>query len=121
MRKFLALVTLAFGFTSPIPVYSSTRCGEVSFYGAHGDGYAWKTMANGRHMDPYSNITAHRTLPLGSKIRVTNRRNGRSVVVTVTDRGPYYGNRILDLSYGAFSRVASVSSGVASMCYTRIS
>lgn len=121
MRIFLALAALTTGFIHPTPVYSSPLCGKVSFYGAHGDGYAWQTMANGRPMNPHANITAHRTLPLGSRIRVTSRRNGRSVIVTVTDRGPYYGNRILDLSYGAFSKLASVSSGVADMCYTRIS
>lgn len=44
---------------------------------------------------------AHRTLPCGSKVRVTNDRNGRSVVVTVTDRGPYVRGRVIDLSLGA--------------------
>jgi rare lipoprotein A len=69
-------------------------------------------------MDPEANTTAHRSLPFGSLIRVTNNRNGRSIVVTVTDRGPYYGGRVLDLSHGAFSKIAPPSSGIASVCYT---
>jgi len=120
MRKLLALATLAIGMAVSTPSYAASRCGLTSHYGV-GDGYAWQTMANGRPMDPGANITAHRSLPLGSRIRVTNQGNGLSVVVTVTDRGPYHGNRILDLSHGAFSRIASPSSGVASVCYTRIS
>ncbi len=120
MRKLLALATLVTGLTTLPPAHAASRCGLTSHYGV-GDGYAWQTMANGRPMDPGANITAHRSLPLGSRIRVTNPGNGRSIVVTVTDRGPYHGNRILDLSHGAFSRIASPSSGVASVCYTRIS
>jgi rare lipoprotein A len=121
MRKLLALATLVTGVAHiQLPVHATPRCGLTSHYGV-GDGYAWQTMANGRPMDPGANITAHRSLPLGSRIRVTNPGNGRSVVVTVTDRGPYHGNRILDLSHGAFSRIASPSSGVASVCYTRLS
>lgn len=120
MRKLLALATLATGVAVTTPVHAASRCGLSSHYGV-GDGYAWQTMANGRPMNPGANITAHRTLPLGSRIRVTNPGNGRSVVVTVTDRGPYHGGRILDLSHGAFSRIASPSSGVASVCYTRLS
>lgn len=120
MRKLLALATLVTGVTVSTPAHAASRCGLTSHYGV-GDGYAWQTMANGRPMDPGANITAHRSLPLGSRIRVTNQDNGRSVTVTVTDRGPYYGGRILDLSHGAFSRIASPSAGVASVCYTRIS
>lgn len=92
----------------------------ASFYGK-GDSYAWRTMANGQPMDPGANITAHRSLPFGTRLRVTNQNNGKSVVVRVTDRGPYYGGRILDLSHGSFSRIASPSSGVAEVCYTRLS
>jgi len=78
-------------------------------------------MANGQPMDPGANITAHRSLPFGTRLRVTNQNNGKSVVVRVTDRGPFHGGRILDLSHGSFSRIASPSSGVAKVCYTRLS
>jgi rare lipoprotein A len=53
-------------------------------------------------------------------LRVTNQRNGKTVIVRVNDRGPYVGGRDLDLSYGAFSSIASPSQGVASVCYAKV-
>lgn len=66
-------------------------------------------------MNPRAMITAHPSLPLGTRLKVV--RNGRSVIVKVTDRGPWYGGRILDLSYGAFARIARPGSGLATVCY----
>lgn len=102
------------------PAHAASGCGLASHYGV-GDGFGWQTMANGRPMNPSAMITAHPWLPLGSRVQVTNRSNGSSVVVKVTDRGPFVGGRVLDLSYGAFSRIANPSRGVANVCYTRIS
>lgn len=119
MLKALALTSLALATALPSNVSAATRCGTASFYGK-GDSYAWRTMANGQPMDPGANITAHLSLPFGTRLRVTNQNNGKSVVVRVTDRGPYHGGRILDLSHGSFSRIASPSSGVAEVCYTRL-
>ena len=98
------------------PVEAASRCGAASFYG-HGDGFAWRTMANGRPMNPSAMTTAHPSLPLGTRVHVTNQANGRSVVLVVADRGPYHGGRVLDLSAGAFARIASLGQGVASVCY----
>ena len=56
---------------------------------------------------------AHRSLPFGTKVRVTNRKNGKSVVVRINDRGPYYGNRVIDLSRGAAQAVSMIGSGTA--------
>ena len=69
-------------------------------------------------MSPSKMTTAHKRLPMGTRVRVTNRRSKRSVVVKVNDRGPYSGGRILDLSYGAFIRIGSPSSGLIPVCYT---
>lgn len=99
--------------------YAATRCGMASHYGL-GDGYGWRTMANGKPMNPQALTTAHRSLPFGTKLQVTNSANNRSVLVTVTDSGPYVGGRVLDLSYGAFSKIASPSSGVVGVCYSRV-
>lgn len=112
-----ALVVLA-GLAAPS--VASTSCGEASFYGSHGDGYAWRRTASGEVFDPGQMTTAHPSLPFGTKLRVTNKRSGESVTVRVTDRGPYAGGRILDLSSGAFARIASHSSGVAQVCFTRL-
>ena len=64
-------------------------------------------MANGQAMDPYAMIAAHPYLPFGTRLRVVNQDNGRAVTVRITDRGPYVGGRSLDLSYGAFVRIAT--------------
>ena len=98
-------------------------CSGASFYGGQGayaDGYAWRTMANGQPMNPNAMITAHRNYRFGTRLRVINQSNGKSVIVTVTDRGPFIAGRELDLSYGAFSRIASPSQGVARVCYSRV-
>jgi rare lipoprotein A len=112
--RFLLSASVALGALVPAAAEAKSRCGEASFYG-HGDGFAGQTMANGQPMNPQAMITAHPSLPLGTRLRVV--RNGRSVIVKVTDRGPWYGGRILDLSYGAFARIAHPGSGLATVCY----
>jgi rare lipoprotein A len=56
---------------------------------------------------------AHRTLPFGTKVKVTNLWNGRSAIVRINDRGPFHGNRIIDLAHGAAQNLGLVASGVA--------
>jgi rare lipoprotein A len=70
--------------------------GVASWYGP---GFAGRKTASGERFDPHQMTAAHRTLPFGSKVRVTH--NGRSVVVRINDRGPFHGNRIIDLSQAA--------------------
>lgn len=70
--------------------------GVASWYGP---GFAGKRTASGERFDPTEYTAAHRTLPFGSKVRVTH--NGRSVVVRINDRGPFHGNRVIDLSQAA--------------------
>jgi rare lipoprotein A len=72
-----------------------TRKGKVSYYGHK---FYSKKMADGTPMDPQSNAAASKTLPLGTKARVTNLKNGSSAVVEIRDRGPYVQNRIVDVS-----------------------
>jgi rare lipoprotein A len=74
------------------------QIGHASWYGKQFHG---RTTASGEDFDMYQLTAAHPTLPLGTWIKVTNFRNGKWVVVKVNDRGPYVGERILDLSYGA--------------------
>ena len=97
----------------------ATSCGIASWYGL-GDGFAGKRTASGQRFDPYAMTTAHRSLPFGTRIRVTNQSNGKSVLVTGTDRGPYVAGRVLDLSYGAFARIAHPGQGTARVCYSRV-
>jgi len=83
---------------------------RASWYGAE---FAWRRTASGKRFDPHGLTGAHRTLPLGTQLRVTNLSNGRSVLVKITDRGPFVGRRELDLSYGAARQIGMVQVGVA--------
>jgi rare lipoprotein A len=74
------------------------QVGTASWYGQNFDG---KPTASGEPYDMYDMTAAHLTLPMGSHVKVTNLRNGKSVVVRVNDRGPIVPGRIIDLSYGA--------------------
>ncbi len=84
--------------------------GHASWYGEE---FARRPTASGEPYDPSKLTGAHRTLPLGSKVRVTNLLNGRSVMVTINDRGPYMPRREIDLSYGAARVLGIVRRGVA--------
>jgi len=85
------------------------KMGKASFYA---DKHQSKKTASGDLYDFKLNTAAHRTLPFGTKVRVTNMENGKSVVVKINDRGPFIKNRILDLSKSAFSSIAGASSGI---------
>ncbi len=84
--------------------------GMASWYGP---GFHGGTTANGERFNQYTLTAAHPNLPFGTPVRVTNKYNGRSVVVRINDRGPYSGGRVIDLSKGAAQVIGLVSSGVA--------
>ncbi|MGC9528637.1 MAG: septal ring lytic transglycosylase RlpA family protein [Limnospira sp.] len=84
--------------------------GWASWYGP---GFHGNLTANGERYNQYAMTAAHRHLPFGTEVRVTNMDNGRSVVVRINDRGPFIGGRIIDLSAGAAEVLGMISSGVA--------
>ena len=84
--------------------------GVASWYGP---GFHRVKTSNGEIYDMYGMTAAHRTLPLPAYVRVTNLKNGRSVVVRVNDRGPFVSNRLIDLSYTAAARLDMLRSGTA--------
>lgn len=86
-----------------------TQNGRVSWYGP---GFHGRRTANGEVFDTNELTMAHRTLPFGTEVRVTNLSNGRSVVLRVNDRGPYVRGRIADLSHAAATRLGFVDDGV---------
>lgn len=113
--------------TSPSPVKSPTPVltedvqaerktparllhGVASWYGSVFDG---RKTASGETFDMYAMTACHPTLPFGTRVRVVNTRNHRSVVVRITDRGLLYDGRVMDLSYGAAQKLGMVSAGVA--------
>ena len=93
------------------------QSGLASWYGRQFNG---RPTASGERFDMNSLTAAHRSLPLNCYIRVTNQDNGKSVVVKVNDRGPFHGNRILDLSYGAAQQIGITSRGVGNVTIERI-
>jgi rare lipoprotein A len=86
--------------------------GQASFYGNQ-PGEGGPLTANGERYNPGGLTAAHKTLPFGTKVRVTNANTGRSVVVRINDRGPFIRGRIIDLSVGAARAIGLTSSGVA--------
>ena len=84
--------------------------GEASYYGNE---LAGNRTASGERFNPAALTAAHRTLPLGSKIRVTNKSNGKSVVVRINDRGPFIKHRLIDVSLAAAKKIDMVRAGKA--------
>ena len=72
-------------------------------------------------MNPATYTAAHRSLKFGTKVKVTNRRNGRSVVVRINDRGPFVGGRVIDVTRAAAQQLGFVGAGVAKVCMTVVS
>ncbi len=89
---------------------STEFAGVASYYGPKFHG---RKTASGETFDMYQYTAAHRALPFGTRIRVTNQNNGKTVVVRVNDRGPFVKNRILDLSYAAAKEIDLVTAGTA--------
>ena len=84
--------------------------GEASWYGPYFHG---RLTANGETYDQYALTAAHKSLPFGTKVRVTNLSNGRSVVLRINDRGPYIPGRVIDVSRSAAQAIGMLGSGVA--------
>lgn len=89
---------------------TARKRGMASWYGP---GFNGRRTASGERFNQHGMTAAHRTLPIGTKVKVTNLNNGRSVVVRINDRGPFGGRRIIDLSQGAARLIGVVQSGVA--------
>lgn len=90
------------------------QCGRASWYALN------SKTASGERMNPSALTAAHRSLPFGTKVKVTNKNNGKSVVVRINDRGPFIRGRVLDLSKGAARQLGFVQSGHTSVCMARL-
>ncbi len=115
----LCVIALVLGVSLSAPAYGrivarnpagAKQIQRASWYGADFQG---RRMASGRMFNPQHLTAAHRTISLGSKVKVTELRTGRSVVVQITDRGPYLPGRDIDLSYAAARELGIVRRGVA--------
>ena len=93
------------------------QSGAASYYGKAHHG---KRTASGERFNMHSLTAAHRTLPFGTKLRVTSKDTGKSILVTVNDRGPYHGRRVLDLSQEAARQLGMIKLGVGQVTIERI-
>jgi len=109
----LVIFVLAGSDTPSVAAVPVTQVGLASYYGP---GFQGELTASGTIFDARELVAAHRTLPFGSLVRVTNLENGRAVIVRIVDRGPYGRNHrrgtIIDLSTRAAERLRSVRKGV---------
>jgi rare lipoprotein A len=92
------------------PRYEMIAEGVASYYGHE---LAGNRTASGERFNPSAMTAAHRSLPLGTRLRVTNKSNGESVVVRINDRGPFAKSRLIDLSLGAAREIGMLRTGTA--------
>lgn len=107
LARFSPVVLLgALAMMVGVPVEAAADSKQVGKASWYGPGFHGKRTASGQTFDPNRLTAAHRNLPLGSRARVTNLRNGRMVEVTINDRGPHGRGRIIDLSRAAARELA---------------
>jgi rare lipoprotein A len=117
-RLILVLLLACIIGCSSVPLKSPPKwtgykeSGKASFYAMK---YQFRKTASGERFNQYSKTAAHKKLPFGTKVKVTNVKNGKSVVVKINDRGPFVKGRIIDLSRSAFSSIGNTASGVISV------
>ena len=120
IRKYIAIVSCMLfascGATTTVetPTKKETpteQHGRASWYSIRTNG-GTKT-ASGRKLSNTASTAAHKTLPIGTKVRVTNTNNGKSEIVTITDRGPYVHGRIIDVTVGTAERLGFFRAGTA--------
>jgi rare lipoprotein A len=107
MRKLIFVLVL---YLNAISVQAQTQTGKASFYA---DKFEGSPTASGEKYKHAKLTAAHKTLPFGTKVRVTNTANNQSVDVVVNDRGPYVDGRVIDLSKSAAEKLGFISQGLA--------
>lgn len=105
-----SLVVIAFSLIAGSCAPKITEHGRASFYA---DSFQGKPTASGQLFRQNRKTAAHKTLPFGTKVKVTNLKNGKTVKVTINDRGPFIAGRIIDLSKEAAAKIDMKKDGVA--------
>lgn len=100
---------------SPAREDAYRAAGKASYYA---DKFQGRKTAGGERFDQQAATAAHRTLPFGTKVTVTNVKNGKSVVVRINDRGPFVKGRIIDLSRSAFAAIGDPAAGTLDVVIT---
>jgi len=113
--SFFFLAAVALTHQPAVAHHTKQQCGGASWYNLAG-----RKTASGERMNPNAMTAAHRSYRFGTKVRVTNRRNGRSVVVRINDRGPFVRGRVIDLSKAAAGRLGYLRRGHTSVCIQKV-
>lgn len=116
MKRFVtasSAVALAAGLFFTLSPSAFAQCGHASWYALT------SKTASGERMNPAAMTAAHRSLPFGTRLKVTNRKNGKTVFVRINDRGPFIKGRVIDVSKAAARELGFVSSGVTNICLER--
>ncbi len=92
---------------------AADQCGGASWYGP---GFNGKKTASGQRFNENAMTAAHKTLPFGTVVMVTDQRTGKSVKVTINDRGPFHKGRIIDLSKAAAAKLGVKNAGTGKVC-----
>ena len=109
INAFIIFVLTAFCITMNAQAETVFQQGKASYYGKAHHG---KKTASGKRFNMHAMTAAHRSLPFGTQLKVTSKDTGKSVIVTINDRGPYAGGRILDLSQEAARQLGVIKQGV---------
>ena len=112
-----ALVTGMLFSVTGSALAAGDQCGGASWYGP---GFHGKKAASGQRFDQNAMTAAHKSLPFGTVVRVTDQRSGKSVNVTINDRGPFHRGRIIDLSKAAATKLGIRNAGTGKVCVTRV-
>ena len=100
------MLTTTLALAAAVPLEASARGKQVGTASWYGPGFHGKKTASGNRFNQHALTAAHRHWPLGTRARVTNLKNGKAVTVTINDRGPYRGGRVIDLSRAAARQLA---------------
>ncbi|OCK52649.1 hypothetical protein BA768_11050 [Chryseobacterium sp. CBo1] len=118
MKRFILVIIM---MISTFSVYSfsnnATDAKKTSYASYYHDKFNGRKTASGEVFDNSKLTAAHRTLPFGTEIRVTNLNNGKEVIVTVNDRGPFHSSRVLDMSKAAFDEIGNIDRGTIPVEY----
>ncbi|WP_265427114.1 septal ring lytic transglycosylase RlpA family protein [Chryseobacterium sp. YIM B08800] len=118
MKRFILVIIM---MISTLGIYSFTNntvdAKKTSYASYYHDKFNGRKTASGEIFDNSKLTAAHRTLPFGTEIKVTNLNNGKEVIVTVNDRGPFHSSRVLDMSKAAFDEIGNTDRGTIPVEY----
>ena len=114
-KNIVVVAALVAVLTSTTGAFAGDQCGGASWYSLPGN-----RTASGDRMNPSAMTAAHKSLPFGTKVRVKDQRSGKSILVTINDRGPFVKGRIIDLSKAAATKLGFRNAGHTKVCIERV-